>query len=132
MREQYSFSQEYRDTTARSPVPRSSDEVIFSDQIYGGGALALFALHEKVGDRTWRGLMKEWVQRYEGQSVSHRRLHRVRGPQRPRRPDALPARLAVRHEDPADAGSPGLEDRGSGQATASAARMSSAVRHFER
>jgi hypothetical protein len=47
-----------------------SDEVIFSDQIYGGGALALFALHEKVGDRTWRALMKEWAQRYEGQSVS--------------------------------------------------------------
>jgi aminopeptidase N len=71
MRDQYSVSQEYRDTYGPVARPKNgSDEVIFSDQIYGGGSLVLFALHEKVGDRTWRALMKEWVQRYEGQSVS--------------------------------------------------------------
>jgi aminopeptidase N len=71
MRDEYAVSQQYRDEFGPVARPKNgSDEVIFSDQIYGGGALALFALHEKVGDRTWRALMKEWVQRYEGRSVS--------------------------------------------------------------
>lgn len=30
--------------------------MLFSDNVYGGGALVLFALHEKIGDRQWRGL----------------------------------------------------------------------------
>ena len=116
MREQYSFSQEYRDTYGPVARPKNgSDEVIFSDQIYGGGALALFALHEKVGDRTWRALDEGVGAALRGPVGLHRRLHRLRGPQRPRRPDALPARLAVRHEDPADARSPGLGGRGSGR-----------------
>jgi aminopeptidase N len=132
MREQYSFSQEYRDTYGPVARPKNgSDEVIFSDQIYGGGALALFALHEKVGDRTWRALMKEWVQRYEGQSVSTDDFiafvdRNVRGDMTRFLRDWL-----YGTKTPPMPGHPDWEAEAP-VATASAARMSSAVRNFER
>ena len=129
MREQYSLSQEYRDTYGPVARPKNgSDEVIFSDQIYGGGALALFALHEKVGDRTWRALMKEWAQRYEGQSVSTDDFiafvdRSVRGDMTRFLRDWL-----YGTKTPA---MPGHPDWTTG-ATATAARKSPAVRNFER
>ena len=71
MRFQYSVADQYRAEFGPVARPRSGNpEVLFSDQVYGGGALALYALHEKVGDRTWRGLMKAWADRYEGRSAS--------------------------------------------------------------
>jgi aminopeptidase N len=129
MREQYSFSQEYRDTYGPVARPKNgSDEVIFSDQIYGGGALALFALHEKVGDRSWRALMKGWAQRYEGQSVSTDDFiafvdRNVRGDMTRFLRDWLYGTKTPPM--------PGHPDWTTGT-TASAARMSSAVRNFER
>jgi aminopeptidase N len=30
----------------------------------------LYALHEKVGDRVWRALEKDWAARYAGKSVT--------------------------------------------------------------
>ena len=46
----------------------------------------------------------------------HRRLHRARGPVlRPPRRGPLPARLGLRHQDAADAGSPGLDHQPAGQ-----------------
>jgi aminopeptidase N len=71
MREVYEASDGYRDDFGPVARPKNgTDDVLFSDQIYDGGALVLYALHEKVGDRTWRALMKEFVRRYEGESVS--------------------------------------------------------------
>jgi aminopeptidase N len=133
MREQYSVSQEYRDEYGPVARPKNgSDEVIFSDQIYGGGALVLYALHEKVGDRTWRALMKEWVQRYEGESVSTDDFiafvdRNVRGDMTRFLRDWLYGTTT-----PPMPGHPDWETAGAPVATATAARKSAAVRHFHR
>jgi aminopeptidase N len=103
----------------------------FSDQVYGGGALALFALHEKVGDRTWRGLMKESAQRYEGESVSTDDFiafvdRNVRGDMTRFLRDWLDGT-----KTPPMPGHPDWETGAAPVATASASRASSAARRFE-
>ena len=71
MRDQYSVADEYRAEFGPVARPKSGEpDVLFSDNVYGGGALVLFALHEKIGDRTWRALEKEWAARYAGRSAT--------------------------------------------------------------
>jgi aminopeptidase N len=133
MRDQYAVSQQYRDQSGPVARPKNgSDEVIFSDQIYGGGSLVLFALHEKVGDRTWRALMKEWTQRYEGESVSTDDFiafvdRSVRGDMTRFLRDWLYGTTT-----PPMPGHPDWETAEAPGATASAARASSAARRMER
>jgi aminopeptidase N len=43
---------------------------LFSDNVYSGGSLVLFALRQVVGDPTFRAIERGWVQRYKGESAS--------------------------------------------------------------
>ena len=45
-------------------------ETFYSDQVYRGGALALYALRQEVGRRTFERIEREWVRRYEHRSAS--------------------------------------------------------------
>ena len=55
---------------------------LFSDNVYSGGSLVLFALRQVVGEPTFSAIERGWVQRYKDESVEHRGLHRVRQPRR--------------------------------------------------
>jgi aminopeptidase N len=43
---------------------------LFSDNIYGGGSLVLYALRQVVGERTFSEIERSWVARYKDESVS--------------------------------------------------------------
>jgi aminopeptidase N len=43
---------------------------LFSDNIYGGGSLALYALRQVVGEETFSKIERSWVRRYKDESVS--------------------------------------------------------------
>jgi aminopeptidase N len=43
---------------------------LFSDNVYGGGAVVLYALRQVIGDPAFRLLERQWAQRKRGQSVS--------------------------------------------------------------
>jgi aminopeptidase N len=51
--------------------PSSSDFLdLFSDNVYNGGALVLYALQQRIGERDFARLQREWVDRFGGESVS--------------------------------------------------------------
>jgi aminopeptidase N len=71
MRDEYAIADQLRAENGPVARPKSNDPfVLFSDNVYGGGALVLYALRQKIGDREWRGLQREWAQRYAGKSVT--------------------------------------------------------------
>ena len=43
---------------------------LFSDNVYSGGSLVLYALRQVVGEDTFRNIEQTWVKRYSGESVS--------------------------------------------------------------
>jgi aminopeptidase N len=43
---------------------------LFSDNVYSGGSLTLYALRQVVGDATFNRIERTWVDRYKGESVS--------------------------------------------------------------
>jgi aminopeptidase N len=43
---------------------------LFSDNVYSGGSLTLYALRQVVGEDTFRRIERTWVKRYSGESVS--------------------------------------------------------------
>jgi len=43
---------------------------LFSDNVYSGGSLALYALRQVVGERTFNEIERSWVKRYKDESVS--------------------------------------------------------------
>jgi len=43
---------------------------LFSDNVYSGGSLALYALRQVVGERTFNEVERSWVKRYKDESVS--------------------------------------------------------------
>ena len=51
--------------------PSSSDFLtLFSNNVYDGGGLVLYALHNRVGERRFYEIERTWAQRYSGESVS--------------------------------------------------------------
>jgi aminopeptidase N len=73
-------------------LPASGDfDVLFSPNVYDGGAVVLYALRQVIGDETFRELERRWAQRYAGKSVgtdefiafasrvAHRDLHAFLG-----------------------------------------------------
>jgi aminopeptidase N len=55
------------------PVARPTGNdifTLFSDNVYGGGAVVLYALRQEIGDAAFRALERGWAQRKRGQSVS--------------------------------------------------------------
>ncbi|MBY8887182.1 M1 family metallopeptidase [Streptomyces sp. PTM05] len=49
---------------ARPKRPGSGQLGIFRDNVYDGGGLVLYALHQEIGDRAFRALERAWVTRY--------------------------------------------------------------------
>jgi aminopeptidase N len=43
---------------------------LFSDNVYSGGSLALYALRQVIGEEKFSEVERTWVKRYEGESVS--------------------------------------------------------------
>jgi aminopeptidase N len=71
----------WRDAYARAnqlrhdfgPVARPTGNDIFSlfsDNVYSGGSLALYALRQVVGEATFADIERSWVRRYKDESVS--------------------------------------------------------------
>jgi aminopeptidase N len=69
MRAVYAHGDQWRQDDG--PVARpTSAATLFSLQVYHGGALALYALRQKVGDAAFQRIERAWVKTYEGKSVS--------------------------------------------------------------
>ena len=47
-----------------------SGEQLFNPNVYGGGALVLYALRQEIGEQAFGRLQRAWVSRYEGESPS--------------------------------------------------------------
>jgi aminopeptidase N len=70
MRDQYAKANQYRAEFGPVALPTHNDLFgLFSDNVYGGGALVLYALQQKIGDQTFRALERAWAQGKRGQSV---------------------------------------------------------------
>src|SRR5215208_1053829 len=70
MRDQYAKANQYRAEFGPVALPTHNDLFgLFSDNVYGGGALVLYALQQKVGDPTFRAIERAWAQRKRGESV---------------------------------------------------------------
>ena len=70
MRDQYAKANQYRAEFGPVALPTHNDLFgLFSDNVYGGGALVLYALQQKVGDQAFRAIERAWAQRKRGQSV---------------------------------------------------------------
>jgi aminopeptidase N len=51
--------------------PSSNDFLdLFSDNVYNGGALVLYALEQRIGERDFARLQREWAGRFSGESAS--------------------------------------------------------------
>ena len=70
MRDQYAKANQYRADFGPVALPTHNDLFgLFSDNVYGGGSLVLYALQQQVGDATFRAIERAWAQRKSGQSV---------------------------------------------------------------
>ena len=69
----------------------------------------LYALRQVIGERAFERARAPLGPAERGPVGGHRRFHRARLEGRRPRPRPVPARLAVRHEDAGDAGTPGLD-----------------------
>jgi aminopeptidase N len=68
----YKVANQWR--AAYGPVarPKSSKSVwdVFNPNVYSGGALVLYALQQKIGDKKFQQLERAWVRQYRGKSPS--------------------------------------------------------------
>ena len=69
MRAVYARGDQWRALYGPVALPAAA-ETLFSDNVYPGGALVLYALREKVGRRTFERIEREWLRRYSGESAS--------------------------------------------------------------
>jgi aminopeptidase N len=71
MRAVYAHGDEWRQAYGPVARPLSSDlDVLFSLNVYHGGALVLYALRQKIGERAFDRLERAWVHLYSGRSGS--------------------------------------------------------------
>jgi aminopeptidase N len=68
MRAVYAHGDQWRAEDGPVALPSSAD-TLFAFQRYHGGALVLYALREKIGRRAFEELERQWVRRYEDESV---------------------------------------------------------------
>jgi aminopeptidase N len=67
----YRKGDQVRNTYGPVARPRSgSVDDLFNPNVYDGGALALYALRQKVGAKAFAAIEHAWVTRYRGRSVS--------------------------------------------------------------
>jgi aminopeptidase N len=71
MRSLYAQGDQYRAQYGPVARPSHSDVfTLFSDNVYGGGALVLYALRQKVGAATFARIERAWVHVYRDRSAS--------------------------------------------------------------
>jgi aminopeptidase N len=71
MRAVYAHGDEWRHDFGPVALPlNNTDAVQYSNNVYHGGALVLYALRQKIGTTSFDKLERAWVQRYAGQSAS--------------------------------------------------------------
>ena len=104
MRQAYALGDQWRHDFG--PVASPPADNLFNNNVYDGGALMLFALRERIGTAAFNRLERAWVQKYAGSTAGTPDFialaSKVSGHDQTR----VPHRLAVRHDDPADAGHP--------------------------
>jgi aminopeptidase N len=67
----YLLGNQYRADFGPVARPSSSDfDILFSDNVYNGGALVLYALHNRIGERRFYELEREWAKRFSGESAT--------------------------------------------------------------
>lgn len=70
LREAYSHGDEWRDGFGPVALPSSSNPfLLFSPNVYEGGATVLYALRQVIGARAFAQLQRGWAQRFKGKSV---------------------------------------------------------------
>jgi aminopeptidase N len=69
MKDLYSAGDQYRADDGPVALPVDADHV-FASQVYEGGALALYALRQKVGTATFDRIERAWPTAYRGRSAS--------------------------------------------------------------
>jgi aminopeptidase N len=67
----YSFGDVYRNLFGPVGRPLTGDVYdVFNPNVYGGGALVLYALQQKIGTAAFERLERAWVHKYAGRSAS--------------------------------------------------------------
>jgi aminopeptidase N len=67
----YEVGNQYRHDFGPVARPSSNDFlVLFSDNVYNGGALVLYALHNRIGERRFYELQRQWAKRFGGESAT--------------------------------------------------------------
>ena len=67
----YELGNQYRADFGPVARPSSNDFLnLFSDNVYNGGALVLYALHNRVGERKFYEIQREWAKRFGGESAT--------------------------------------------------------------
>jgi aminopeptidase N len=70
-REEYRIANQLRAQYGPVAKPTGTDIfTLFSDNIYGGGSLTLYALRQVVGERTFSEIERTWVSKFKDESVS--------------------------------------------------------------
>jgi aminopeptidase N len=69
MKDLYAAGDQYRADDGPVALPLDADHV-FSANVYEGGALALYALRQKIGAAAFDKVERAWVRRYQGGSAS--------------------------------------------------------------
>jgi aminopeptidase N len=71
VRQLYGLGDLFRQFFGPVASPLSGDPVdVFNPNVYGGGALVLFALRQQVGDAAFRAIEREWVRAFRARSAS--------------------------------------------------------------
>jgi aminopeptidase N len=70
MRDQYRLGDIMRHDNGPIAQPSPDVDLIDNYAIYDGGAVVLYALKQKVGDRTFTATMRGWARQFAGHSVS--------------------------------------------------------------
>jgi aminopeptidase N len=73
MRDEYAAGDQLRADFGPVARPKGKDanpDSPFSDNVYGGGALVLYALRQRIGDRAFRALQRDWAQQFGGRSAT--------------------------------------------------------------
>jgi aminopeptidase N len=67
----YRFGDQFRASYGPVASPRSGEPTaLFNNNVYFGGALALFALRQQVGEAKFQDIERAWVTHYQGRSAS--------------------------------------------------------------
>ena len=67
----YALGNQYRADFGPVAMPSHSDFLnLFSDNVYNGGMLVLYALYQRVGEKTFYEIERKWTQRNRGESVT--------------------------------------------------------------